>query len=203
MWTDQADLGTVQPKVGQKHKGKREENTKIDNNHVELVKQGLPNCRGAYVEGEVEGLVVTFTVDTGASRTVISIKTYYQIPLGIRPPLQKSRCLSGANGKPLMELGKGTFNLVLGSVTMKRELVVAEIEDDALLGMDILQDKALGGPADILLSKGIIHLGATTVPSIQVRKLNLIRRVTAADDFIIPERCLHRKNIRRCRSYSC
>jgi hypothetical protein len=37
---------------------------------------------------------------------------------------------------------------------MERELIVADIEDDALLGLDILM-KGPGGPADIKLTKGV------------------------------------------------
>ena len=35
---------------------------------------------GVYIQGSVNGLPVTFTVDTGAHRTVISCKTFYSIP---------------------------------------------------------------------------------------------------------------------------
>jgi hypothetical protein len=40
-------------------------------------------------------------------------------------------------------------------LTLDSEVIIAEIEDDALLGLDILM-KGEGGPADIKLTEGII-----------------------------------------------
>ncbi|KAH3706540.1 hypothetical protein DPMN_065927 [Dreissena polymorpha] len=68
---------------------------------------------------------------------------------------------------------------------MYKELIVAEIEDDVLLGIDILQNDD-GGPADILLSKGVIVLKGKNIPCIQIVMKNDVRKVTAADHFIIP-----------------
>lgn len=66
--------------------------------------------------------------------------------------------LSGPGGDPLKELGKARFNLELDNFKLSEDLIVAEIADDELLGVDVLQNHSLG-PADILLSKGIIRLG--------------------------------------------
>jgi hypothetical protein len=38
----------------------------------------------------------------------------------------------------LTELGKGVFTIKLGKLTLDSEVIIAEIEDDALLGLDIL-----------------------------------------------------------------
>jgi hypothetical protein len=45
-------------------------------------------------------------------------------------------------------MGKAVFSITLGNLTLDSELIVAEIEDEALLGLDILM-KGKGGPADI------------------------------------------------------
>jgi hypothetical protein len=55
----------------------------------------------------------------------------------------------------LVELDKAMFSINLGQLTMERELIVADIEDDALLGLDILM-KGPGVPADIKLTKGAV-----------------------------------------------
>jgi hypothetical protein len=47
--------------------------------------------------------------------------------------------------------------LLLVNLTLDSELIVAEIEDEALLGLDILM-KGKGGPADIKLTEGLILL---------------------------------------------
>lgn len=45
---------------------------------------------------------------------------------------------------------------------MKAEMMVADIEDDALLGCDDLAG-SLDGPADIVLSKNVIMLGGKEI----------------------------------------
>lgn len=126
-----------------------------------------------------------FTVDTGAGKTIISKEIFFKIPRADRPKLQRTTSLRGAGGKPIGELGEAVFELQLGTLTVKKRVVVAEIEDDGLLGADILQqDRA--GPADILLSQGIIKFRDTEIPCIQVGLKNRTRQVYAADNYEIP-----------------
>lgn len=63
-------------------------------------------------------------------------------------------------------------------------MIVAVIEDDALLGLDILM-KGPGGPADIKLTKGELLLNGTTLPCIQIGQNEIVRKVRSADDFYI------------------
>lgn len=60
---------------------------------------------------------------------------------------------------------------------MERELIVANIEDDALLGLDILM-KGPGGPADIKLTKGERVLNGTTIPCIQLGQREVVRKMS-------------------------
>ena len=110
---------------------------------------------------------------------------YYRMDARARPTLSKSSCLTSASGSPIKELGKGHFDLKLGPLTLRTEAIVAEIEDEALLGMDVLQNGE-GGPADILLSKGIIQLRGMSIPCIQVGLDDTARKVKMADDFTVP-----------------
>lgn len=138
---------------------------------VDLIGRQLTRSDGVYVEGAVQGTKVCFTADTGAARTVVSTKLFRQIPEGRRPKLEKSSSLAGANGQPLVELGKAVFTINLGPLTLERELVVAEIEDEALLGLDVLM-KGPDGPADIKLTEGVIILnGRYLAPKLDVHWL--------------------------------
>jgi hypothetical protein len=58
------------------------------------------------------------------------------------------------------------------------------LEDDALLGLDILM-KGPGGPADIKLTKGEILLNGTTITCIRIGQSEIVRKVRSADDFYI------------------
>ncbi|CAC5387406.1 unnamed protein product [Mytilus coruscus] len=88
---------------------------------------------GVYVEGHIQGSEVNFTVDTGAVRTVLSVHAFNKIPLVNRPILEKSNTLACAHGKPLKELGKAIFEIKLGNLCFSTEMIVANIEDEALL----------------------------------------------------------------------
>jgi hypothetical protein len=66
------------------------------------------------------------------------------------------------------------------------EAVVADIEDEALLGYDVLEGGSQG--ADILLSQNKIILDGIEIPCFQVGRSHTIKRVVMADDAHIPGR---------------
>ena len=101
------------------------------------------------------------------------------------PPLSKSSKLVGAGGTYINEIGKGNFKLKLGPVCVQTETIVAEIEDDGLIGIDVLQNRH-NGPTDLLMSKGILKMGDKEVPIMQIGIADRTRKVTAADYSIIP-----------------
>ncbi|CAC5409714.1 unnamed protein product [Mytilus coruscus] len=143
---------------------------------------------GVYVEGHIQGSEVNFTVDTGAVRTVLSVHAFNKIPHVNRPILEKSNTLACAHGKPLKELGKAIFEIKLGNLCFSTEMIVANIEDEALLGLDVLM-KSQWGPADIKLTDGIILLGGHTIHCTQIGQTNkIIRKIYVADNYEIPPR---------------
>ena len=125
-----------------------------------------------------------FTADTGATRTVISGRVYDKIPVGRRPRLKPSSCLKGAGGAPLREKGKAEFTLKLGQYELVREVIVADIDDDALLGFDVLKGEGKGA-ANILLAENKIVLNGNEIPCFQVNR-SRTRRVVVAENFQIP-----------------
>ncbi|CAG2202974.1 unnamed protein product [Mytilus edulis] len=144
---------------------------------------------GVYVEGHIQGSEVNFTVDTGAVRTVLSVYAFNKIPHVNRPILEKSNTLACADGKPLKELGKAIFEIKLGNKIEKgNEMIVANIEDEALLGLDVLM-KSQWGPADIKLTEGIILLGGHAVHCTQIGQTNkFIRKIYGEAYYEIPPR---------------
>ena len=56
-----------------------------------------------------------------------------------KPQLTKSTKIVGASGSVISEKGKANFTLKLGTVELEVEAIVADIEDDGLLGVDVLQ----------------------------------------------------------------
>ncbi|CAC5401669.1 unnamed protein product [Mytilus coruscus] len=109
-----------------------------DLTNPQVVGRQVLRSDGVYVKGQVQGFGINFTVDTGAARTVLSKQAFQQISKSKRPILKSSNMLASADGKPLDELGKAIFNVKLKELDFNIELVVANIEDEALLGLDVL-----------------------------------------------------------------
>ena len=155
------------------------------NDVIKSIKATRKHPDGIYIRGTAQGYPLLFTTDTGASKTIISSRVYESFKPEDRPKLVKSSKLVGAGGVSIKVLGKGTFTLQLGPVSMQTEAIVAEIDEDGLLGVDVLQN-GKGGPTDLLLSKGVLKVEGKEVPIIQVGMKNRVRKVTSADHFFIP-----------------
>ena len=150
------------------------------------VTRKLPD--GIYVRGSAQGYPMLFTTDTGASKTIISRRIFESMNVEDQPKLTGASKLIGACGTEIKELGKGLFQLKLGSVMLEVEAIVADIDDDGLLGVDILQNGA-EGPSDLLMSKGVLLINKQEVPIMQIGLMTRVRRVTSADHFVIPAQC--------------
>ena len=115
----------------------------------------------------------------------MSTRVFHKIPTARRPKLEASKSLASADGKPLKEKGKATFNIQIGDLKLQRALVVAEMEDDILLGLYILM-KGEKGPADIKLSEGVVLLNGFIIPIVQIGHSDSVRKVVSAENVIIP-----------------
>jgi hypothetical protein len=144
-------------------------------------------CRGIstgmYIKGSVEGVPVQFTVDTGASRTVISTRVYNRVAERKQIELQSSSCLVDANGLPIQDYGKGHFVVQLGTHERSIEAVVANIDDEVLLGFDVLE--GVGQGADILLSQDKIILDGIEIPCFRAGRSAVARRIELASNMQI------------------
>ena len=114
----------------------------------------LPSSVGAYIDATVQGVPLYFTIDTGASQTILSKKIFEKIPKECRPKLVYSaHNITCAGGATLKEHGKAVLNLQLGNLQLSKEMIMADIGDEGLLGADIMQEDEKG-PGDLILSKG-------------------------------------------------
>ena len=67
------------------------------------VKDGKGLSTGIYIKGLIGKTPVTFTADTGASRTVVSSRVYDQLSPEDKPDLKGSVKLQGAGGSPIRD----------------------------------------------------------------------------------------------------
>lgn len=87
-----------------------------------------------YIRGMIEKESIMLIADTGTSKTVVSSRYYNKLNPHKRPTLQNQTFLKDHEGAPLSELGKGLFNLKMGSLGLEQEVIVADIEYDCLPG---------------------------------------------------------------------
>ena len=141
---------------------------------------------GFYLEASIEGVEMVFTIDTGATKTVISERVYHSIPLSQRPVLRKTTGLTDATGQPLTQLGTATFKVNLApDLQFESDIIVASIEDEGLLGHDLL---TLGN-AHLLYDEGALQFMGVHLPCMRVGTTTRVRKIHAADHFIIPGYC--------------
>ena len=111
--------------------------------------QGLSQTsRGLYVKGFIEQESVDWLVDTGAVRTILSRKVYEKLPDHQRFHLRDENTdIYLADGHKTQKCGTGE-TAVRSSQELTFSVVVANIDDDAILGMDFLsQTNATLDPA--------------------------------------------------------
>ena len=151
------------------------------------ISRRLPECEGVYIKGKVDMEDVHFTVDTGASRTILSTRVYNKMEENVRPKLDKQKnnrdTLVGAGRNEIQIYGRTVFNVELGPLQLDCEMIVADIDDDVLLGMDVMQHKE-HGKADILLSQGIVRMRGHSIPFVWNDGKELILRLS--ENRVIP-----------------
>ncbi|VDI48461.1 Hypothetical predicted protein [Mytilus galloprovincialis] len=116
---------------------------------------------GMYVDTDLYGLSASLMVDTGATVTIISEKTYNRIPRARQPDLMSSnQQVFTASGDQLKIVGKGSFHLVFQhGKSVVVEAIVAQITIDGILGLDFM--KTIKGKID--LEKNSFEIDGTQV----------------------------------------
>ena len=122
-------------------------------------------------------------MDTGASCTMLFSRIYNKL----LSPSKLTQCTSnftGPTGKNILVDGKATVTLLLGEVEIQHDVVVADIQDDCLLGSDILLGRS-EGPFNLILSDNILQWNDKSVPCFQVMASGA-RHVACITDIEVP-----------------
>jgi len=158
----------------------------IPSGNEEQIRRKTPRSPGVYVEGSIHGVNVWFTVDTGASRTILSERVFKKIAKERQPELQNytDPPLEQAGGIPLSESGVSEMELVLNRfqddpLKLRMEVAVANIKDEVLLGLDA------GDTLDVLASKKQVLIDGQAVPCICVRS-SRVGKVRASGRYAVP-----------------
>jgi len=158
----------------------------IPSGDEEQIRRKTPRSPGVYVEGSIHGVNVWFTVDTGASRTILSDRVFKKIAKERQPELKNytDPPLEQAGGIPLSESGVSEMELVFNRfqddpLKLRIEVAVADIKDEVLLGLDA------GDTVDVLASKNQVLIDGQAVPCICV-KSSRVGKVRASGRYAVP-----------------
>lgn len=130
-----------------------------------------------YVDGVVNGELRSLLLDTGATMTILSPKS---IPdgKGIQPSTWTLKTATGANAEVF---GEAVANFVIGGTSFQHRALVANIDEDVILGTDIMT--RFGFLLD--LNRKVITIGEEEV--ILQRGKNLSARLVLDEDTVFQE----------------
>ena len=97
---------------------------------------------GMYIDLTLNGMKGKFLVDTGATLSIVSNKTYYALEISKRPELGELRqTVVSASGTDLSSIGQAYFQFHVGKTTCDLEAVIADIPMDGILGLDFIKQQ--------------------------------------------------------------
>ena len=74
--------------------------------------------QGAYIDGFIQGVDATLTIDTGACDTIVSCGLFEKISNDCRPQLLEVHPRGDASGESLRSYGKAIMEIRMGSVCL-------------------------------------------------------------------------------------
>ncbi len=151
-----------------------------------------------YVTGRVNGVLVDFLVDTGATVTIISTETFWKInrnqPTTLKPT--KRKCYN-VNGLAVDFKGKMTTSINFGNIGRQQEIIVANITtDEAILGANFLKRNN----CDVILSRQILKLDGEEIPLWTQDDRDGVSRVEVRQSTTIPPNSRKMVPIKICQS---
>ena len=150
----------------------------------ETARRQLPVYRGIYIDGFVQGVDATLTVDTGACNTIVSHSLFEKFSVDCRPQLLEGCPTGGAGGETLKSYGKAVMEIRMGSLCFDHMCVVSDIVNEVLLGEDLLLCDT-SGPADIIQLEEKMMFKGVSIPLKMVLP-SVVRWVTVTEDVMVP-----------------
>ncbi|KAJ8959591.1 hypothetical protein NQ318_021769 [Aromia moschata] len=140
-------------------------------------------CNEAEIRRVVEGMlekrqIRCWNCDTGATRTIIR-PDIAGTAARITPTSWRLRT---ATGDPATIRGETNITIVIGNVSFEHRALVAEIEDELILGMDIMNTKGF----ELDFKNNVLKINGEEI--ILHRKTEETIRVVLAEDTAVPER---------------
>ena len=128
-----------------------------------------------YVDGMVNGQLLSLLLDTGATMTILNSRT---VPA--EKILPTTWALRTATGEPAKVYGETVATFFIGGQHLKHRALVAEIDEDVILGMDLMIEYGI----KLDMSRGVMTLGDEDVILRQGKDLSA--RVLLLEDTALP-----------------
>ena len=113
--------------------------------------------QGFFITGHILDHGVQCLLDTGSMVTLLSKDVWERFPVDERPDLEEAPCkVTGVSGTPVPLEGIVAMPLVVGSQIFLQPMLVADIEEEVILGYDFmnLRDVVLDVPRHVLRVNG-------------------------------------------------
>lgn len=140
---------------------------------------------GLFVSTKIQDFPVNMLVDTGASVTVINRKIFEKLPLSSQnlvTPVTLN--LVTATGETSAFIGKFNVEIKIGSHIINHEVLIADIHNDGILGVDFLTPNN----CDVLLNESCLSINGDRIPCYHFTE-NMqptICRIAVAHDVVVP-----------------
>ncbi|XP_038058673.1 uncharacterized protein LOC119729953 [Patiria miniata] len=106
---------------------------------VPTLRETLRQGSGLFVPAVVRGVKVNMLIDTGATNTLLSASTYYNMSPERRPTLNTEGVgVHGADGTLIKTMGSACVEVQVGKTVRVVCVVFAQLEVEGILGMDYL-----------------------------------------------------------------
>ena len=126
-----------------------------------------------------------FLIDTGASRTIISTKLYRKISCGTLRRNKEHRInLRLADGTPLRSSGTVYIPMTVGPIEVLHEMVIADISDSAILGLDFLKQHK----CQLHFDTNKVVIDGNNIPCFKSGPTEHVCKVTLSSNCTIPAR---------------
>ena len=143
------------------------------------VKQGT---EGIFIAGKIENVKTSILIDTGSSATIISPELFDRLMLSVNIKSSNIR-LRSANGENIEVMGECSVNFVLGDVQVSHTVIVANIQNSCILGVDFMSKYA----CNIYMKERILRIQGIDIPYVCDRADIIDRnRVMLTEDEIVP-----------------
>ena len=154
---------------------------------------------GLHVTGFIGQCKLAWLVDIGAMRNVLSYKCYMRLPEILRFPLHEDGSqVFVADGRKTGTYGTGKLSVRIGRQDVTISVVVADVEDSAILGMEFLAD--VDAKIDLVQQQLIVNgekIDCYSEGNQQLILRCVTRRLVTIEahcEAVIPVRLLHRQS---------